>query len=82
MRSPEKEAPPPLASDSLSELRAFLFMVTWKVYIFQNKRVEIIESSTWLMQEAETMSKCRVQLCNHNGDKYNEMRTEKVIPSR
>lgn len=49
---------------------------------FQKNGIKLTESNIWLMREAKNMSKCLVQLWNHNDDKYNEIRMEKVIPSR
>lgn len=54
----------------------------WNRVFFQKEGVKLTESNIWLMQEAKNMSKYLVQLWNHNDDKYNEIRMEKVIPSR
>lgn len=82
-KSPEEEAPPPHPAFRLPlKTLGFPIYGHTEICFFQKKGVKITESNIWLMREAKNMSKSLVQLWNHNDDKYNEIRMEKVIPSR
>lgn len=90
-RTLEQEAPPPhlvfrLPLKTLgfpiygnTEIMCFVFC---SFVFYQKVGVKLIESNIWLKQEAKNVSKCLVQLWNHNNNKYNEIRMEKMIPTR